>query len=362
MNNRIDKLREKLRESDAEAFICQSYPNYRYLSGFTGSLCVLLMTPERAVIMSDFRYRTQIRGEVTGFEYHEIVGPPEETIRAKITELGIRRLAFETAHTTYRQYAQLKEIESLELVPTENLVEELRIVKDQSELIFLEKAAAIVDAAVEQVAGEIKPGMTEIEVSNRLNILLRSLGAKKEAFDLIVASGPRSAMPHAATSERPIGVGEPIVIDIGAQFGGYHSDLTRTIWLGTINVPKISEVYAIVENAQAAALEAIRPGMPCAELDAVARGCIERAGYGEFFGHGLGHGVGLEVHELPVVSRFGKGEIKPGMVFTVEPGIYIPDVGGVRIEDMVLATDEGFRLLTRSAHQPQVHLEREAPA
>jgi len=349
VNNRLSDLRKKFEEADA--FLCMSYPNYRYLSGFTGSLCILLITRERALILSDFRYRTQIQGEVRGFEYREIAGPIEQTVAREIVELGVRHLAFEAEHTTYRQYAHLKAIESIELIPAEDWVEDLRTIKDPSELLMIEKAAAIADAAVEQIATEIEPGMTEAEVANRLNALLRSLGAKKEAFDLIVASGPRSAMPHAASSEKPISADEPIVIDIGAQFGGYHSDLTRTIWLDKIN-SKIAEVYEIVENAQAAAIQAARPGIPCVELDAVARKFIEDAGYGDYFGHGLGHGVGLEVHEAPAVSRFGKGEIRSGMVFTVEPGIYIPEIGGVRIEDMALATESGCRLLTKSPHRP----------
>lgn len=352
MNERILALRQKMEEAGADAFICMSYPNYRYLSGFTGSLCVLLVSPEFAVIMSDFRYRTQIQGEVEGFEYVEISGPVEKTVISEIGRHGVQKLAFESGHTTYRQYAHLKAIEALELVPTEDWVEDLRQVKDQSELLLVEKAAAIADAAAEDIARELKSGMTEIEAANRINILMRSMGAKKEAFDLIVASGPRSAMPHAATSERPIQAGEPVVIDIGAQFAGYHSDLTRTIWVGRIN-SKIAEVYEVVENAQAAAIQAVRPGITCAELDAVARNFIQEAGYGDYFGHGLGHGVGLEVHELPHVSRFGEGDVRPGMVFTVEPGIYIPGVGGVRIEDMVVATEEGCRLLTKADHRPQ---------
>jgi Xaa-Pro aminopeptidase len=350
--DRIVALRERLLTEAADAFICMSYPNYRYLSGFSGSLCVLLINRKRAVIMSDFRYRTQIRGEAPDFDYVEIVGPVEQTVSRVIEEMSIRKLAFEAAHTTYRQYAHLKAIEALDLIPSENWVEDLRVIKDQAELLLIEKAAAMADSAVEQIARELRAGMIENEVANRLNFLLRSEGAKKEAFDLIVASGPRSAMPHAASSERLIQEGEPIVIDIGAQFAGYHSDLTRTIWVGKIN-QKIAEVYEIVENAQAAAIQAVRPGIAYAELDGVARNFIEQTGYGEYFGHGLGHGVGLEVHEPPSVSRFGKGEIQPGMVFTVEPGIYLPEIGGVRIEDMVVVTEKGCRLLTKSPHQPE---------
>ncbi len=354
MSSRLDAVRKKMEEGDANAFICYSYPNYRYLSGFTGSLGVLIITPDNAVIISDFRYRTQIEEEVSGFEYAEISGPPEETVLGQIRQLKISRLAFESAHLTYRNYAQLNTLDNVALVPSENWIEDIRIVKNDSEIELIERAVGIADEAVEGLSRELKPRMTEKQASNRLNEIIRSLGGKKEAFDLIVASGPRSAMPHAQPTDAPIEAGEPIVIDLGAQFEGYHSDLTRTVWLSRINRPQVLEIYEIVEKAQAAAIEAIKPGMRCAELDAVARDSIADAGYGEYFGHSLGHGVGLDVHESPLISRLGKGEIEPGMVFTVEPGIYVPDVGGVRIEDMVVVTESGCRTLSKSAHQPQI--------
>lgn len=359
MNDRVEAIRRRLEEEGADAFICYSHPNYRYLSGFTGSLAVLLISMERAVMMSDFRYRTQIAEEVGEFDFVEIKGPPEETVIAQIKELNVSTLAFEARHLTYRNYAQLKQADSPELVPTEDWVEDLRAVKDESEVGLIERAASIAYAALAKAVEEIRPGMTEQEAANRINALIRSLGGKKEAFDLIVASGPRSAMPHGMSSERRIEAGEPIVIDIGAQFEGYHSDLTRTVWLDKMKSRQVVEIYSIVENAQAAAIGAIRPGMPCAEVDAVARDLIAEAGYGEFFGHGLGHGVGLEVHESPVISRLGKGNVKPGMVFTVEPGIYIPGVGGVRIEDMVVVTDDGCRKLVESAHRPEITISAE---
>jgi len=354
VSSRIEAVRDKLDEKGADAFICYSHPNYLYLSGFTGSLAIVIISRSRAVIISDFRYRTQISEEVSGFDYVEIKGPPEETVLNQIGELDIRRLVFESAHLTYRNYVQLKSIESLELVPSESWIEDLRCVKDQGEIELIEKAASIADAAIEEISREIRPGMSEKQAANRINELIRSLGGKKEAFDLIVASGPRSAMPHAQPTDREIRSGEPIVIDIGAQFEGYHSDLTRTIWLGKIEKPQGLEIYEIVEEAQAAAIDAIRPGMTGVEVDAVARDLIVEAGYADFFGHGLGHGVGLDVHESPTVSRLGKGKIEPGMVFTVEPGVYIPDTGGVRIEDMIAVTDRGCRRLTKSAHRPEI--------
>jgi len=354
VNKRIDALREKLAEKGADAFICYSHPNYRYLSGFTGSLAIVIVTPSEAVIISDFRYRTQIEEEVSGFEYSEISGPAEETVLKQLHDLKVSKLAFESAHMTYKNYAQLRSLDMIELVPTEDLVEDLRIIKDAGEIESIEKAASIADAAIEEIARSIEPGMTEKEMANLLNAFIRSRGGKKEAFDLIVASGPRSAMPHAQPTDHAIVPGKPIVMDIGAQFEGYHSDLTRTVWLDKIEEPQVLEIYEIVEKAQAAAMEALRPGMDCRELDAVARDYISEAGYGDFFGHGLGHGVGLDVHESPTISRLGKGEIKPGMVFTVEPGIYIPGVGGVRIEDMVLVTEQGRRRLTKSPHHPRI--------
>jgi len=354
MTAAVDAIRRKVEDAGADAFICFNYPNYRYLSGFTGSLAILLISASRTLIMSDFRYREQIANEVDQFEFVEIKGPAEETVVRQITELKVSKLAFESAHLTYRHYAQLRAADSLELIPTENWVEDLRSTKDVREIDLIEKAASIADATIEKIAEEISPGMTELQVANRINTLIRAFGGKKEAFDAIVASGPRSSMPHATTSDREIQVGEPIVIDIGAQFDGYHSDLTRTLWLDTMKQPQVFEIYEIVENAQAAAMKAIRVGVPCTEIDAIARNLIAEAGYGEFFGHGLGHGVGLEVHESPTISRLGKGTVKPGMVFTVEPGIYIPEVGGVRIEDMILVTDEGCRPITKSAHRPEV--------
>jgi Xaa-Pro aminopeptidase len=354
MNSRIEALREKLDEKGSDAFICYSYPNYRYLSGFTGSLAIVIITLSRAVIISDFRYRDQIAEEVGDLDFVEIKGPPEETVLDQIRGLDISTLAFESAHLTYRNYAQLDTIDSLSLVPTENWIEDLRVVKDPDEVERIQRAATITEAAVVAVASEIRPGMTEKQVADRINELIRSQGGKKEAFDLIVASGPRSAMPHAQPTDRGIEPGQPIVIDIGAQFEGYHSDLTRTIWLGRIEKSQVLEIYKIVENAQAAAIEAIRPGMLASKVDAIARDLIAEAGYKDFFGHGLGHGVGLDVHEAPTISRLGKGEIEPGMVFTVEPGIYIPGVGGVRIEDMVVVTEQGCRRLTGPAHLAEI--------
>lgn len=355
MSSKADAIRKKLETEGADAFICYSYPNYRYLSGFTGSLGIVIITLSEAVIISDFRYRTQIEQEVSGFEYAEIKGPPEETVLSQLAELKISKLAFETAHLTYKHYAQLKMIDTLELVPTENWVSDLRIIKEDDEIDLIEKAASITDAAIEEIARTIKPGMTEKQAANRINEIIRSCGGRKEAFDLIVAGGPRSAMPHAQPTDNPIQAGQPIVIDIGAEFEGYNSDLTRTLWLDRIDEPQVLEIYEIAERAQATAIASIKPGMSCKDIDAVARDIIADAGYGEYFGHGLGHGVGLEVHEQPTISRLGKGEIKPGMVFTVEPGIYIPNVGGVRIEDLVVVTDDGCRTLSKSPHLPEIH-------
>jgi Xaa-Pro aminopeptidase len=354
MSNTLDAIRKKLEAEDADAFICYSYPNYRYLSGFTGSLGIVIVTLSKAVIISDFRYRTQIEEEVSGFDYAEIKGPPEETVLSQITELKISKLAFETAHLTYKHYAQLKMIDTLELVPTENWVEDLRIIKTTDEIDLIEKAASITDTAIEEIARKIKPDITEKQAANRINNFIRSCGGKKEAFDLIVAGGPRSAMPHAQPTDEPIQRGQPIVIDIGAEFEGYNSDLTRTLWLDKIDEPQVLEIYEIVDRAQATAIAAIKPGMACKAIDAIARDIIADAGYGDCFGHGLGHGVGLEVHEQPTISRLGKGEIKPGMVFTVEPGIYIPNVGGVRIEDLIVVTDDGCRALSKAPHRPEV--------
>jgi Xaa-Pro aminopeptidase len=228
------------------------------------------------------------------------------------------------------------------------LVENIRAVKDENELIKIKNAIALADEALAHIVGFIEPSMTEKEVAWELEVFMRTHGAEKLAFDLIVGSGPNGAMPHATVSERVIQAGEPIVMDLGAVIDGYHSDLTRTICAGRPN-DRFKEIYDIVLEAQLTAEQNIRPGMQGKQADDVARQVIEKADYGKEFGHGLGHGVGLAVHEKPGVGRLSEDVLEPGMVFTIEPGIYLPGWGGVRIEDIVVMGKDGVEVLTQAS-------------
>jgi Xaa-Pro aminopeptidase len=264
---------------------------------------------------------------------------------------GVRKLAFESLHLPHKIFADLqKELDpAVELVPAVDLIDELRIVKDPSELRALQAAIDILDEAFGHLARVVDVGMTEEQLAWELEAYLRTHGAQGISFDPITVGGPQAAIPHAIPSQRRFQASEPIVIDIGARQDYYCSDMTRTICLGPVP-DRLAEIYGIVQEAQEAAERAIRPGMTGREADAIARDAIAAHGHGEQFGHGTGHGIGLEVHELPWLSPTPRGELvlRPGMVFSVEPGIYLPDWGGVRIEDLVLLREGGCQVLCRS--------------
>ncbi|MFQ5886033.1 MAG: M24 family metallopeptidase, partial [Anaerolineae bacterium] len=234
---------------------------------------------------------------------------------------------------------------------TSGLVEEIRTIKDLDEIEAIRKAVALADETYAYLCEYIKPGLTEQEVAWKAEVYMRQGGAEKVAFDFIIAGGPNGALPHATTTERAFREGEPIVIDMGARVEGYHSDLTRTIYLGEPEA-RFQEIYALVRRAQKSALEGMRAGMKGKEADGLARQVIEEAGYGEYFGHGLGHGVGLAVHEKPRATKTSEEELQPGMVLTVEPGIYISGWGGVRIEDIVVIREDGVEVLSRASKEP----------
>ena len=349
MNRRLVVLRRKLAEHDLDAILITQPENRRYLSGFTGSAGVLLISQEQAIIATDFRYYEQVARQAPHFQLAKIERKFVDVLPDLVAQVGARRVGFESAHLTYDQYQEWAKVaKGFELVPTKELVEQIRAVKDEDELEKIRRAVALADEAVAHVLGIIEPGMTEKEVAWELESFMRTHGAEKMAFDLIVASGPNGALPHATASERAIRAGEPIVMDLGCVVEGYHSDMTRTICLGQPDA-RFREVYELVLSAQLAAEEAIRPGMTGREADAIARKVIEEAGYGEQFGHGLGHGVGLAIHEKPTLGKLSEDVLEPGMVFTVEPGVYIPGWGGVRIEDMVVLREDGVEVLTQAS-------------
>ncbi|MFQ6058004.1 MAG: M24 family metallopeptidase [Anaerolineae bacterium] len=351
MKVRLDKLRQKLVEEELDAILITQPENRRYLSGFTGSAGVLLISAEQAILATDFRYYEQAAREAPYFQLAKIKSEEKfvDILPHLVAQVGARQVGFESAHLTFDQYEEWAKVaEGFDLVPTKEWVEELRAVKDEGELEAIRRAVALADEAMAHILGFMEPGMTERAVAWEIETYMRTHGADKAAFDIIVASGPNGAMPHAQASDAPIRADEPIVMDIGARIDGYHSDLTRTVCLGAPD-DRFREIYDIVLRAQLAAEEGIKAGMTGKEADALARSVIEEAGYGEYSGHGLGHGVGLAIHEKPRLSKLSEEVLQPGMVFTVEPGIYLSDWGGVRLEDMVVIGQEGVEVLTQAS-------------
>jgi Xaa-Pro aminopeptidase len=348
---RLTKLREALTTEGLDAILITQPENRRYLSGFTGSAGVLLISQDQAVLATDFRYYEQVEKQAPDFRLAKITNKFKTLLPELVHQVGAKRVGFESAHLTVDQHKEWEEVaQDFELVPTKELVERVRAVKDEKELSKIRKSIALSDAALAHIAGFIEPGMTEKEVAWELEVFMRTRGAEKLAFDTIVGSGPNGAMPHATVSERVIRAGEPIVIDMGARIDGYNSDLTRTICAGRPE-DKLKEIHDIVLEAQLAAEQSIRPGMTGKQADGIARRVIEEAGHGEHYGHGLGHGVGLAVHEKPGVGRLSKDILESGMVFTIEPGIYVPGWGGVRIEDIVVMREDGVEVLTQASKE-----------
>ena len=351
---RLAKLRQTLADNNLDAIVISQPENRRYLSGFTGTQGVLFISPQRAVLVVSFVYLEQARKQALAFELVRFQREFAEVWPEMVAEANARRVAFESAHLTVAEHGKLvARAENVELVPTEGIVEGLRVIKSQVELDIIRRTVALADAAFAHVVEFIAPGMTEREVAWELEVYMRTHGAEKVAFDLIVGVGSNGAMPHHEVCERVIGAGEPIVMDVGAQVAGYHSDLTRTICLGQPD-ERFTEIYDLVLQAQLAAEAAIRAGIVAGEVDNAARQVIAEAGYGEQYGHGLGHGVGLAVHEEPSIRQGAEEVLKPGMVFTVEPGIYLPNWGGVRIEDMVLVQEDGVEVLSRASKEPVI--------
>jgi Xaa-Pro aminopeptidase len=328
--------------------------NRRYLSGFTGSAGYLIISRDHAVLVTDSRYTEQATGQAPEYRVLQ-VSRGWDWLVEWLEETGARRLGFESQNMTVATYNDileaLKQHESLSqvsLVATAGIPEEQRTIKDGGELALLQKAIDASDAAMEAVCPQIREGMTEREVAWRMEVAMRDLGADGLSFDTIVAAGPNGAMAHHQPSERPIGRGEPIVIDMGARVGGYCSDLTRTVTVGEPD-DTFRKIYDTVLGAQLTAISTVKPGMTGEECDGLARTVIAEAGYGDNFGHGLGHGVGLAVHEGPKVGPRSSDRLRTDTVFTVEPGIYIAGWGGVRIEDIVILGKEGATTLSKAS-------------
>lgn len=346
---RRDALRAKLAAEKVAALLVVDPTNVAYLTGFTGDSTYLIVSRDREVAISDGRFTTQLEQECPGLEAY--IRPNTQGMTAAVAEiagkLGVPSLGFEAAHLTVAEHQKLRdELKSTELAPTAELVESLRQIKDDAEVAAIREAVAIAQDAFLRLKGELKPGETEKGVADRLEAHMRALGATGTSFPTIVAVGRRAALPHARpTAETRIGDDDFVLIDWGACGRSYKSDLTRVVVTGNVT-PKFEEVYEIVLAAQERAIAAIRPGARAQDVDAEARSFIERAGFGLFFDHGLGHGIGMDVHEGPRLRRESPTILEPGMVVTVEPGIYLPEWGGVRIEDDVLVTPDGHEVLS----------------
>ncbi|WP_026692924.1 M24 family metallopeptidase [Peribacillus kribbensis] len=347
---KLAKLRKSLEQKRVDGILVTSSYNRRYMTNFTGSAGVVLVSQDQAKFITDFRYIEQAGEQAEGYEIvqHKGVIPEEVAAQAKI--MGIKRLGFEQDHLTFSAYkAYEKEFEG-EMVPISGMIENLRLIKTPSEIKILKDAAGIADLAFKHIIEYIQPGMTELQVSNELEFFMRKEGAKSSSFDIIVASGKRSALPHGVASHKVIEKGDFVTLDYGAYFNGYVSDITRTLAVGEPRA-ELKDIYNIVLEAQLRGMAGIKPGMTGKEADALTRNMIEEKGYGEYFGHSTGHGIGLEVHEGPSLSVKSETILEQGMMVTVEPGIYIPGLGGVRIEDDALITADGNEALTHSTKE-----------
>ncbi|KUP34261.1 Xaa-Pro dipeptidase [Bacillus halotolerans] len=345
---KLEKLRNLFEQLGIDGMLITSSINLRYMTGFTGSAGLAVISGDRAAFITDFRYTEQAKVQLKGFEIIEHGGSLIQTTADTIEKFGIKRLGFEQNSMTYGTYASYNAIISeAELVPVAESVEKLRLIKSNEEIKILEEAAKIADDAFSHILTFMKPGISEIAVANELEFYMRSQGADSSSFDMIVASGLRSSLPHGVASDKLIESGDLVTLDFGAYYKGYCSDITRTVAVGQPS-DQLKEIYQVVFDAQALGVEHIKPGMTGKEADALTRDHIAAKGYGEYFGHSTGHGLGMEVHESPGLSVRSSAILEPGMVVTVEPGIYIPETGGVRIEDDIVMTENGNRTITHS--------------
>jgi Xaa-Pro aminopeptidase len=354
IEQRLARLRSLLPGLGVDGLLVSQPENRRYLSGFTGSAGTLLITATHALIVTDFRYYEQVGRQSLLFELVRTKRELAEVLAEMLQRAGVARAGFEANHATVADLETWKAAApDAQWQPTRQVVEGLRAIKDEAEIEALRRAITLTDEALAAASAGARPGMTENELAWSIESYMRTHGADAVAFELIVAGGPNSALPHARAGDAALVPGEPIVIDIGAEVDGYHGDLTRTVCFGEPNDPeRFWKVYNTVLHAQVAAEAGIRPGMGGREADALARDLIVDAGYGEAFGHGLGHGVGLEIHETPLLGRNSTATVAAGMVITIEPGIYLPGWGGVRIEDIVLVTQHGAEVLSRAPKNP----------
>lgn len=339
-----------MKSNGIDAVLLTSCENVYYISGFVSGItgdsdARLLITPNNSFIVTDSRYTTYVKSACPDFELIESGCTSVEVMAQLVEKNGIKKIAFENQRIAFSAFSSYFMKLGAELIPLNNAIEEMRIIKKSDEIANIKKACDIATEALKITIPDIKAGVSERLIAAKLEYNMRMLGAERTSFSTIVVSGERSAMPHGIPSDKLICEGDPVTIDFGAVYNGYCSDMTRTFFVGTPS-EKMAKIYETVLHAQLKAIESYKQGMECSELDAVARKHIAFCGYGQYFGHSLGHGVGIEIHESPNVSPKNSAHIKSGMVFSVEPGIYVEGVGGVRIEDLVAEIDGKLVILT----------------
>lgn len=333
-----------LKAKKIDAFFVGNLKNLHYLTGFTGSSGFAIITGDKGFFFTDFRYKEQAEYEVKKWETIIEKGKRTNTLRSIIKKLGIKTLGFET-NISYSLFDLLNK-NAISLLPVKNFIERFRTFKNEEEMINIKKAIQRAEDAFLKVKPYIKTGLRENELALRLEYQLKKGGCRNIPFDIIVASGKNSSMPHAKPSEKKIIEGDLVIIDWGGECNGYFSDMTRTLLLDGKDISEKKKIYDIVNTARDKAIMTAKEGVKAKEIDSTARDIIKKEGYSSFFGHATGHGVGLDVHESPSISQISSERISESMVFTVEPGIYIPDLGGVRIEDMVTIKEGSAVVLT----------------
>ena len=350
MEKRTEKLMKLLNELNVDGIFLTDLYNLRYFTGFTGTTGVALATKKGNFFYSDFRYRSQAEAQVSkmGFEFREVSRGSLKFVGEHAEKLGLKKIGFEDNNVTFAMYQKLKEVFKAELVPVGEKIMYERMIKSDEEILMIKKAIEISDIAFSEALKVIKEGVSEREISAYMEYIQKKNGAEDKSFETILASGVRSAMPHGVASNKKIQKEEFITMDFGAYYNGYVSDMTRTVYYGNNITERHKEIYNLVLEAQILGINTIKEGMMSDDVDKVVRNFLTEKGYGEYFGHGLGHGIGVEIHEFPYLSSACHIELKENMVVTSEPGLYFDGWGGVRIEDDVVVKKDGREVLNKS--------------
>lgn len=351
IERRLREFRSKLKQMGMDAALITKRENYIYMSNFTGTFANLLITHDKAILVTDFRYDEQAKEEAPLYDIVQYRGNLNVTLNDLIVSNNIEVLGFEEDYLTFKAYEDLaKKLNIKKLLPLERTLENLRITKDPGEVEVIKEAVKLADEAFSHVLKYIKPGVTEREIAAEIEYFIKKQGARGPSFDTIVASGWRASLPHGVASSKVIEQGDAVTLDFGAIYNEYCSDMTRTVFVGQPN-EELKKIYNIVLEAQRAGVDGAVSGLTGREIDSIARNIIADAGYGDNFGHSLGHGVGIEIHEEPRLSPQSTIKMRNGMVVTVEPGIYVSGLGGVRIEDMIVINDDKPIVLTGSTKE-----------